>query len=271
MRVETYQVVEKGLGADPDGYTFHSARFRFEFSKEFDAIEGYRTPEERFERGKAASAILDGGYEFVRNLFGVDAKGPLRVLVFPALDGRADDATTQVEWDTLGDKRVEGSERVTMRFGRWAFESKATLAHELTHALLARYGLPAWLDEGIATLVEHDYALGAPWVGEHATLKPLGLDANGYNILQTWRGDGNPLPFRSTETYGAAYAIVKEMQRRYGEDLFARLFRALDPSRRPFRPNRLTTRELIEALNRVTGEQSERFFEELRFRTKDEP
>jgi hypothetical protein len=271
IRANTYQVIGKGLGAGADGYTFHSARFRFEFSKEFDTVEGYRTPNERFERGKAASAFLDGGYDFVRSIFGVDAKRPIRVVIAPALNGNPADATTFVQWDTVGDKRVEGTEESTMNFGKSAFESQATLAHELTHALLSKYGLPAWMDEGIATLVEHDYANGAPWVGEHTTLKPVGLDANGYNMLQTWRGDSNPLPFRSVETYGSAYAVVKEIQRRYGDDVFVRLFRSLDSSKTHLRSNRLTTSELIGALNRVTGQQTERFFEELRFRTNDAP
>lgn len=269
LRVPTYQVLEKGLGADPNGYTFHSERFRFEFSKEFDTVEGYRTPEERLERGKTAHAVLEGGYMFVRDLLGVEAKRPIRVVISPTLNDRADEATTSVQWDTLDGRRVEGSEQVTMNFGRTAFESKATLVHELSHALLAKYGLPSWMDEGIATLVEHDYANGAPWVSQHTTLTPIGFDENGYNILQTWRGDGNPLPFRSAETYGAAYAIVKEMQRRYGTSLFVRLFRELDRMKTPLRPSRLTTRELVDALNRVTGQQTERFFQELHFRTDD--
>lgn len=269
LRVPTYQVLEKGLGADPDGYTFHSERFRFEFSKEFDQVEGYRTPQERLERGKIAYAVLEGGYAFVRDLFGVEVKRPIRVVISPTLNGKADEANTFVQWDTLDGLRVEGSEQATMNFGQAAFESKATLAHELSHALLSKYGLPTWMDEGIATLVEHDYANGVPWVSEHTTLTLIGFDENGYNILQTWRSDGNPLPFRSAKAYGAAYAIVKEMQRRYGTHIFVRLFRELDRTRIPLRPNRLTTRELVDTLNRITGQQTEQFFQELHFRTDD--
>jgi hypothetical protein len=266
-QVDTYQVLSPGLGAAGDGYTFRNSRFRFEFSKEFDNIEGYNTPEARFERGKAASEILNGGYEFVHGIFGIASKRVIRVRIVPAIDGDPHDANAQVQWQTSMGRMVEDSQEVTMTFGAGAFQSRSSLAHELSHALLSPYLLPAWLDEGIATLVQYDYALGRPLTEDGTLLTPLGLDKDGYNTLERWRGDASALPFRSPETYAHAYAIVKEIQRRYGNDIFIRLFQDFAKTKPHLQGKQLDTSDILAGLNRVTGQDVRPFFDEIRFRT----
>jgi hypothetical protein len=267
MRTPSYRVLDAGLGAGENAYTFLNARFRFEFSRDFGHVPGYETAEARFERGRAASEVLNGGYAFVREIFGIEAHRPIRVVIVPDLDGDPSDARTEIRWRTIQDRIVADSAHVTMYLGRAAFESPPALAHELTHALVGVYALPSWLDEGIATLVEMDYAHGATAAAAHARLVPLGLDADGYNVLETWRGDDSPLPFRSPETYGAAYAIVSEIRRRYGADVFARLFRHFERTQPGRLGSRRETADIIAGLNRVTNQDTRPFFEELRFRT----
>ena len=94
IRADTYRVLDNGLGAAGDGYTFLNEQFRFEFARDFDSVEGYRTAPERFERGKAASDFLNGGYEFVRDIFGIEATQQIGVVISPALDGDPNDART---------------------------------------------------------------------------------------------------------------------------------------------------------------------------------
>ncbi|GIX06525.1 MAG: hypothetical protein KatS3mg115_0928 [Candidatus Poribacteria bacterium] len=269
LRVETYRVLDAGLGAQGDGYTFRSQRFVFTFDRAFDTIAGFRTPEERYERGKEAHAVLEGGYAFVRDLFGIEASKPIRVVILPALDGDPGDAKTVTEWKTLDGKILDGSEEVTMYFGYRAFQHAPTLAHELAHALLGVYALPAWLNEGIATLVEVDYAKGRPLRGTGRFPEPLGFDPEGYNIIETWRGDGNPLPFRSGETYSYAYAIVKELQRRYGEDVFVRFFAELKRTKPHLQGTLLTSEQIVDVLERLVGPEVREFFAKtLRFRVR---
>jgi len=269
MRTTTYQVVGEELGADGDGYTFLNPRFRFEFAKGFDAIDGYRTPSERHTRGKAASGVLNDSYDFVRDIFGIEAAGPIHVAIAIDIEGNPHDANTRIQWQMLGEQHVEGTEKVTMTFGKEAFETPSTLAHELTHALLGVYALPAWLDEGIATMVQIDHAEGVRHNSTANSLVPIGLDEQGYNVLQNWRGDASPLPFRSAETYGAAYTIVAEIQKRFGADVFAKLFRDFQRTKPHLQGKRLSTAQIIAGLNRVTNADTHPFFHEIRFRTED--
>ena len=271
LGAETYRVLETGLGAAEDGYTFLNDRFRFEFSEEFDDVDGLRTAEERYERGKAASEFLSGGYDFVGDLFGIEAAHPIRVVIAPTLDGEPDDAKTETSWLQREGLIVQGSHKATMYFGAEAFSQPAVLAHELTHALLNVYGLPAWLGEGIATLVEVDYAGRRHRASRQTELAPIGLDEDGYNILQTWRGDGSPLEFRSHEAYAAALAIVREIRARFGDDVFPLTFQEIGRRRSQQDSAPMNVVDVVQAIRAVTGKDARPFFEEIRFRVDGGP
>lgn len=266
-RGETYAVVRAGLGAHPDGYTFINERFRFEFAKEFEAVDGYEARDDRHTQGIAASDFLNGGYDFVRDIFGIEAGKQLRVVIAPTVRDDADDAYTSTSWREMGDggRMIEDSQESVMYFGKAAFEDHTVLAHEMTHALLNTYRLPAWFAEGIAALVEVDYANSARTDFGKFTIEPIGLDEDGHNVVQTWRGHGSALPERSSETYGSAYAIIREIRRRYGDDVYARFFQDFRETKAHLMGGGLSLDAIIDTFNRVTGTDVTPFFAEIKF------
>ncbi|MAF09715.1 hypothetical protein CMK11_04620 [Candidatus Poribacteria bacterium] len=270
-RVETYEVAGLGLGAVADGYTFRNARFRFEFDVAFAGVPGYETEDARRRRGVEASEFLNGGYAFVRDIFGIEASKMLRVVIAPTVRGADDDAYTSTSWREIGDEggMIEGSEESVMHFGREAFENRTALAHEMTHALLAAYRLPAWFSEGIATLVEVDYAESDRTDYADVTIEPIGLDENGRNVIQNWRGHGSDLPDRSSDTYGSAYAIVREIGRRYGPEVYPRFFQDLRATKAHLAGDGPSITVIVRTLSRVADTDVTPFFAEIAFDIPD--
>ncbi|MBT3269204.1 hypothetical protein HN371_18815 [Candidatus Poribacteria bacterium] len=270
-QVETYEVAAAGLGAGADGYTFRNERFRFEYDPGFASVAGYETEDARRARGVEASEVLNGGYAFVRDIFGIEANKLLRVVIAPTVRGAANDAYTTTSWREIGreGRMVDGSEESVMHFGKEAFESGAVLAHEMTHTLLNAYRLPAWFAEGIATLVEVDYAKSARIDYADVSIAPIGLDENGHNVIQTWRGHASELPERSSETYGSAYAIIREIRARYGPNVYPRFFRDLRETGAHLAGDGVSLGVIIRTLSRVSGTDVAPFFVGIEFDVPD--
>jgi len=268
----TYEVVDSGLGMEPDGYTFLNERFRFEFDRGFDGVAGYETKDDRLKKGTDASEFLNDGYEFVRDIFGIEASKQLLVVIAPTVRGDADDAYTQTQWMLMGEggRMIEDSQESVIYFGQAAFEDHTVLAHEMTHALLNAYRLPAWFSEGIAALVEVDYAKSSRTDFGKYTTKPIGLDESGHNVIQTWRGHGSALPERSSETYGSAYAIIREIRMRYGDDVYPLFFGDFKVTKAHLASgDELSLDVIIDTFNRVTGRDVAPFFQEIQFDVED--
>ena len=254
-----YRIVEGGLGVSDGGYTFHNERFRFEFQKELDNIPGYSSEEERMRRGIEASEALNGSYDFVQNIFGLSSPRTVRVVI--RKEPPSPSTPAQVVWSS-----VDGS---VMYFSVESFQDNTILAHEMAHALLTRYRIPAWMNEGIATLVEVDYAKSPR--RDMRTPTPLLLNPEGYNAVQTWRAHGERLePSVENVMYRASYGIIKETMRRFGDDIFVKFFQTLDrETESQARRNALTMSEIVRRIDESAGSDSneaQQFFLDLKFK-----
>ncbi len=253
-KMPSYQILEGNLGVSGEGFVFENQRFRFEFKKELTEVDGYRTEEDRRARGLTASKELNSSYDFVRQLFGVAAPDTIRVVIQEKWPSPSTPA--YVSWSS-----VDG---IVMYFGVDSFQDRSILAHEMAHALISRFQIPTWLNEGIATLVEVDHAKSKR---EDMKLpSPLLLDSNGYNAVQTWRShEAEENQYSEIAMYRASYSIIKDALRRFGNDVFLKFFQRLDAEKRGL--GELTLQEIIERIDRVTGRQdAQAFFEELKFR-----
>lgn len=253
-KMPTYQILEGSLGVSGEGFVFENERFRFEFKKELVEVDGYRTEEERRARGLTASKELNSSYEFVRQLFGVFAPETIRVVIEEKWPSPVNPA--YVSWSS-----VDG---IVMYFGFDSFQDRSILAHEMAHALLSRFQIPTWMDEGIATLVEVDHAKSKR---EDMKLpSPLLLNPDGYNAVQTWRShEAVENEYSEIAMYRASYGIIKDALRRFGNDIFYKFFRQLQAEKRGLGDVKL--QEIIRRINRATGrEDAQAFFEEMKFR-----
>lgn len=254
----TYTVPKVKTEASPDGFRFTSPHFFVHFAPEMAKTEGYQTPPERISRGLGALLFLESQYTFLTEVFGIEAPTVISVFVAPNIRGDEYDAYTQTNWHHTEEGHLEVAMGVF--FGIGAFGRPSIRAHEMTHAFTSIYGLPAWLSEGIAVLVEAELTGGAMWARSGRNLKTLGFDANGYNVIQTWRRSGSPLEFRSAETYTYSYSIVAELRDRYGDPFFARFFQLLKAKVEGGDIRVREDAEIIALMSQAAGEDLTPFF-----------
>ena len=262
-----------------DGLRFESPHYVVQFSEDMAELPGYNTLEKRKAKGAGDLIFLEGQYDFFEELFGFAARDTIKIEVShkQAFQGQigeevipnARDALTSTQRSSqVVDGKVVPKYEIKMLFGVDAFESKATRAHELTHAFTAGYALPAWMAEGFAVLVEEDYGGGRGWAQQKTDLEPVGYDAEGRNSLQTWRGDNSKLPFRSADLYAYSYRILKELQQQYGMDLFSRFFSHLEKDGVARKVQTLGNSVVVYYLGQAAGEDLVPFFESLSFKIR---
>ena len=253
-KMPSYQILEGSLGVSGEGFVFENKRFRFEFKKELVEVDGYRTEEDRRARGLTASKELNSSYEFVRKLFGVAAPRTIRVVIQEKWPSPS--VPAYVSWSS--------AEGIVMYFAVDSFQDRSILAHEMAHALISRFQIPTWMNEGIATLVEVDHAKSKR--GDMKLPSPLLLNPDGYNAVQTWRShEAVENEYSEIAMYRASYGIIKDALRRFGNDVFLKFFQQLDAEKRGL--GELTLQDIIERINRAAGRQdAQAFFEEMKFR-----
>jgi hypothetical protein len=130
-----------------------------------------------------ALAVLDDAYWRVGELLGTFPSDPIPVVLYTAEQFR--DITRSPAW---AGGSYDGTIRLPMR---GALDSPVALhrvlAHEFTHAVirgLAARGVPAWLDEGLATALEGpDLDWASQEVARAAGRPPLGLLQGGFGRL----------------------------------------------------------------------------------------
>jgi len=266
----TYTVPKVKTEASPDGFRFTSPHFVLYFAEEMAKTEGYKTPQERISRGLGALLFLESQYAFLTEVLGIDALTTIPVFVAPNIQGDEHDAYTQTGWRRNEDGGIEFV--VAVFFGIGAFGSPSVRAHEMTHAFTSVYGLPAWLSEGVAVLVEAELTGGAAWARAGRNLKPLGFDQNGYNVIQTWRREGSSLPFRAEDTYTYSYSIVAELRDRYGDPFFQRFFRLLRAEAEAGKVRLHADAEIVALMSQAAGVDLTDFFTRtLRFKLEPLP
>ena len=261
----TYAVPKVEIEVTPDGFSFRTPHFGLVLDPQMETVSGYETAEKRTARGRGAMLFFESQYAFLKETFGIEALAPARVVLAPNIQGSEHDAYTQTQTRWTG--KGEYVAVATIYFGIQAFADPAVQAHEIFHAFTSFYGLPAWLAEGFAVLVEAELAGGAGWAKRGRNLKPIGFDGEGYNKIQRWRTDASTLPFRSLETYTYSYSIVSELRDRYGDPLYERFFRLLRRELVTRGPREHTDEEIVALLSAAAGRDLTPFFrDELQFK-----
>lgn len=266
----TYTVPTVKPEHSPDGFTFRSPHFELHFDEAISKMRGYETPDDRISRGLGAMVFLESQYNFLREVLGIDALAMIPIFVAPNIEGNEHDAYTRSGWQSDGKGAIQYA--VAVYFGAEAFASPSIRAHEMTHAFTSIYGLPAWMNEGLGVFVESELAGGAGWARNNRSLKPLGFDENGYNVIQLWRREGSALTFRSVETYSYSYSVVTELSDRHGDPLFQRFFQLISEETKAQGPRMHTDEDIVSLLSRAAGTDLTPFFEkELQFKLSAMP
>ena len=249
-----------------DSLTLTSEHYTFTFAEDLLTHPDYDEPEERQSIGKGALLFMESLYNYVHDIFGFEPEHQLNVNLRQTHHGSTRLATTSTRTATIyrnGEwlKVVEG---IDMDFPVAMFVQRDVQAHELTHAFTNIYLLPTWFAEGIAVLVQVEYARGR----SHRRLdlhEDLKTDLDGRNAVQYWKGHLSADQLTQFR-YSYSYSIVTELKKRFGEDFYPTVFRLIEEDQLHQRlPGEMTTSFLVYYLSQAAGQDLVPFFEELKF------
>ncbi len=248
----TYSVPKVDTQTSDAGFRFVTNHFDLQFDRALAGSNGFEMESERASRGKGAMLFLESQYQYLQEVFGIEAPTMIEVRVVPETADNEPPAFARF----VPDRGV-----VEVVFGLEQFSAQAARAHEMTHAFTMLYGVPSWLDEGLAVLVEGELAGRAEWAKQRRSLNPIAPHVGPYNAIQLWREEGSDLPFGDVETYSYSYSIVAELRDRYGDVFFQRLFGTLHAQ--VMAEKRLRERsdgEIVDVMSQSAGEDLRGFF-----------
>jgi hypothetical protein len=265
-RYVTFERPTTEVQTSPDGLMLQSEHYIFTFAEDLLTHKDYDEPEERQNMGKGALLFMESLYNYVHDIFGFEPHHQLKVNLRQTHHGSTHLATTSTRTQTIyrnGEwlKVVEGIE---MDFPVGMFNQRDVRAHELTHAFTNIYLLPTWFAEGIAVLVQVEYARGK----SHRRLdlhEELKTDLDGDNAVQHWKGHLSADQLTQWR-YSYSYSIVTELKKRFGEDFYPTVFRLMKEDQLHQRlPGEMATSFLVYYLSQAAGQDLFPFFEELQF------
>ncbi|MYE88924.1 hypothetical protein F4X33_08025 [Candidatus Poribacteria bacterium] len=268
-RYVTFERPDTEIEASSDSLTLTSEHYTFTFADDLLTHADYDEPEERQNVGKGALLFMESLYNYVHDIFGFEPKHQLMVNLRQTHHGSTNLATTSTRTQTIyqnGEwlKVVEGIE---MDFPVAMFNQRDVRAHELTHAFTNIYLLPTWFAEGIAVLVQVEYARGKSHrrLGLYEELK---TDLDGRNAVQYWKGHLSADQLTQWR-YSYSYSIVAELKNRFGEDFYPTLFRLIEADQLHQRLHgEMTTSFLVYYLSQAAGQDLIPFFRELKFQVQ---
>ena len=247
-----------------DHYTLTFAKDLYGHSELDDVAE-----RETFAR--SALGYMESLYDAMNRLFGFRPKHKIHVTLHDIYQGTrlAATTTTNYRYGLQNGQYLKFVNGIKMDFPLAMYEKHGVRAHELTHAFTNIYFLPVWFSEGIAVLIQTEYAKG----GTHPkfdSLKGIFLrvDLDGVNQLENWGGhlDGGPL---TQWRYRYAYTLVAELRKRYGNDFYIKVFQLMETDALHQRlEGKMRTSFLAYYLSKAAGEDLVPFFEALQFKVR---
>ena len=183
---------------------------------EFDEVE------ERKIFAQSALSYMESLYDAMYDIFGFKPEHKIHVKLHHIYQGTTLVATTRphASYIYLGGELLKNIDSIEMDFPIAMYRKPATRIHELTHAFTEIYFLPTWFSEGIAVLMQAEYANDRYFTKYDSLERNLKLDQNGVNLLESWKGhvSGERASSLSHWRYSYAYTVVSELRKRYGDD-----------------------------------------------------
>lgn len=254
----------------PDGLSGESAHYTIKFAEDLLQLPAFDEIAERKEFGESALVYMESLYEAMHKHFGFHPEHKIHVTLHDMYRGSRLSAitTTQYRSGMLNGRYVKSIEGIKMDFPMQMYEKQGVRAHELTHAFTNIYYLPVWFSEGIAVLIQTEYAKD----GLHPRLGSLKVDArvdiNGLNELENWGGHAESSPLTQWR-YRYAYTLVAKLWERYGADFYITVFELMEADGLHQRlEDLMPTSVLVYYFNQAAGEDLVPFFRNLYFNVR---
>ncbi len=254
----------------PDALFGESDHYTLKFADDLRVLEEFNEAAEREIFTRSALGYMESLYDAMNRLFGFQPKHKIHVTLHHLYRGTNLSAVTRTDYRSgvLDGRYVKFINGIQMDFPIRMYEKHGVRVHELTHAFTNIYFLPVWFSEGIAVLIQTEYAKG----GTHPKLDSLEVDLrvdlDGVNQLESWTGhtESNPL---THWRYRYAYTLVAELWERYGTDFYIRVFRLMEADGLHQRlVGTMKTSFLVYYFSEAAGEDLVPFFRKLHFKVR---
>ncbi len=254
----------------PDALRGESDHYTLKFADDLRVLAEFDETEEREIFTRSALGYMESLYDAMNQLFGFKPKHKIHVTLHHLYRGTNLAAVTRTDYRSgvLDGRYVKFINGIQMDFPIRMYEKHGVRVHELTHAFTNIYFLPVWFSEGIAVLIQTEYAKG----GMHPKLDSLEgdlrVDLDGVNQLESWGGhtENNPL---TLWRYRYAYTLVAELWERYGKDFYIRVFRLMEADGLHQRlVGTMKTSFLVYYFSEAAGEDLVPFFRKLHFKVR---
>lgn len=248
-----------------------SDHYTLQFAEDLRVLEDFDEVEERKVFTESALGYMESLYEAMNRLFGFQPKHKIHVTLHYLYRGSNLAAYTRTDYRSgiLEDGRyVKVVNGIQMDFPIRMYEKHGVRVHELTHAFTNIYFLPVWFSEGIAVLIQTEYAKGGLHPKFDSLQAALQVDLDGVNQLESWGGhtDNDPL---TQWRYRYAYTLVAELWERYGEDFYIRVFRLMEADGLHKKlVGTMKTSFLVYYFSEAAGEDLVPFFQKLHFKVR---
>lgn len=253
-----------------DGLFGESDHYTIKFAEDLLQLPAFDEIAERKEFVLSQLNYMESLYEAMHKHFGFHPEHQIHVTLHDFLRGSRHRAFTTTEYgSSMQDGRfVKTIAGIKMDFPMQMYENQGVRAHELTHAFTNIYYLPVWFSEGIAVLIQTEYAKG----GIHPKLDSLQVDArvdiNGINELENWGGHAENSPLTHWR-YSYAYTLVAELWKRYGTDFYIKVFKLMEADGlHQYLEDLMPTSILVYYFSEAAGEDLVPFFRSLYFRVQ---
>ena len=256
----TIEIREDALFGESDHYTI-------KFAEDLHEHPNFDEAPERKEFTRSALGYMESLYDAMYKLFGFQPKHKIHVTLHDAYRNNRHAAFTRTEYRSgmLNGRYVRFITNIHMDFPMQMYEKHGVRVHELTHAFTNIYYIPVWFSEGLAVLIQTEYAQG----GLHPKLDSLqgnlNIDLNGVNQLENWGGHTENSPLTQWR-YRYSYTLVSQLREKYGHDFYIRVFKLMDADGLHQKlAESMETSFLVYYFSKAAGEDLVPFFKRLHF------
>ena len=255
---------------EPDALYSTSDHYTLTFAEDLHGHPELDSVEERETFARSALGYMESLYDAMHRLFGFQPKHKIHVTLHDIYQGTrlAATTTTNYRYGFQNGRYLKFVNGIKMDFPLAMYEKHGVRAHELTHAFTNIYFLPVWFNEGLAVLIQTEYAQGGTHPKFDSLKGDLRVDLDGVNQLENWGGhlDGGPL---TQWRYRYSYTLVSELRERYGNDFYIKVFELMEADALHQRlEGKMRTSFLVYYLSKAAGEDLVPFFRELQFKVR---
>ena len=263
----TITVNPKPPKGEPHGESDH---YTFTFVEDLQIHDDFDEIEERNAFARSSLTYMESLYSAMYDIFGFKPKQKIHIKLHNLYRGGRMIAETG-SYSSYGIRNGEIMKNITdieMNFPLAMFESPGTRVHELTHAFTNIYFFPTWFSEGIAVLMQSEYANDNSHPKFNDLDQNLRVNQNGINLLEGWGGHGDHRAGRDITRwrYRYAYTIVSELRKLYGKDFYLRVFELMDEDllyKKLY--GNMSTSFVVYYFSKAAGEDLVPFFKKLQF------